>query len=342
MAASATDILLPAGQADSDQTIANGVTPGEASRWLRRPDVLATPGMLLITLGMCWYWNLQPNWNPQRFVSTQFLLVTAVAIPTYVIYLLVRRVKGKSLRAEGSALDLWGFLADMALFTVMTWIYAHVKAGLLLTPSCDELLAGWDRWLFAGHEPWVVCRQILPAWTASWMHIVYMAFYPVLLGVLFGLTLAGRRTDAARLCCALVLGYYVCALGYHVLPSYGPAYSYASAGTASLSPATHHTQQLLLEHVEEVQRNAATAAIQPWMYIAAFPSLHVSHVLILAWYVRRQRVALVLAAVFALATALSTVYLGWHYVCDWVGALAVAAIAITLTHTLGRASKPGS
>jgi hypothetical protein len=175
------------------------------------------------------------------------------------------------------------------------------------------------------------------------MHTVYMAFYPVLLGTLFGLTLAGRRTDAARLCCALVLGYYVGGLGYHVLPSYGPAYAYASASTAALSPATYHTQQLLLQHVEEVERNPATATIQPWMYVAAFPSLHVSHVLILAWYVRRQRVALVLAGVFAFATTLSTVYLGWHYVCDWGGALAVAAIAIMLTQffwqrTVGRAS----
>ncbi len=335
MASSAPDVLLVPGE-PSLPSVAAGhglASSTQASQWLRRPDVIATPGMLFVAIAMCWYWGLRPNWNPQRFVASQLLLTALVMVPTYVLYVMVRWIQRKPLQPVGGLAALRGFLADMALFTVMSWIYAHLKAGLLLPPAGDAWLAAWDRWLFAGHEPWTLCRQIVPAWGASSLHVVYMAFYPVLLASLFGLTLAGRRADAARLACALLLGYYIGVLSYHVLPSYGPAYIYASASPEFVSPVTHGTQQLLLRHVQEVRRDASTATIQPWLYIAAFPSLHVSHVLILAWYVRRQRMALVLASCFAVATALSTLYLGWHYACDWLGGVAVAVAAVALTQT---------
>ena len=56
-----------------------------------------------------------------------------------------------------------------------------------------------------------------------------------------------------------------------------------------------------------------------------------SHVLILAWYVRSQRLVFLGAACYAVLTAISTLYLGWHYVSDWFGGALVAAVAILLT-----------
>jgi membrane-associated phospholipid phosphatase len=332
MASSATDISLQTREpAVVDQPSAGVSITSEIGEWVRRPDVLATPVMLLIVLATCRYWNVRLNWDPQPFLATQLCILVLTAIPTCLVYFAVRWLRGDSLRINGSRADLFGFTMDMALLTTMTWVYAHLKASVLLHQPVDEMLADWDRWLCGGYEPWNVIRQLLPAWSAPYMHLTYMAFYPVLLGSLLGLTFTGQRKRATRLCCALVLAYYVGTLGYHLLPSYGPAYTIGLATTETLSPATHRTQQLLLHHVDEVQTNAAAATIQPWLYIAAFPSLHVSHVLILAWYLRRQRIASVLAIVFAIATALSTVYLGWHYVCDWAGALVVAALAIAIT-----------
>ena len=77
-----------------------------------------------------------------------------------------------------------------------------------------------------------------------------------------------------------------------------------------------------------VDSDPGGAELLPWIYIAAFPSLHVSQVLIIAWYFRYSRSGLLITGLFAFLSTVSTVLLGWHYVVDWFGGIAVAALAI--------------
>ena len=168
------------------------------------------------------------------------------------------------------------FAKYMALFIPVAWIYTHIKAGMLLGETWDGTLSRWDSWLFAGHDPVVIARSVVPAVLYPMFHHVYVALYPFMIGSILWLVFAGRRVRARRLTAALYLGYFIGVLAYHVMPSYGPAYFVAGDDTAQMCVETHHLQQVLLARVRAVQADPGGATLWPWVYIAAFPSLHVS------------------------------------------------------------------
>jgi membrane-associated phospholipid phosphatase len=221
--------------------------------------------------------------------------------------------------------------ANVVLLTLVCWVYSHLKAGVLLGENVDAWLYEFDLWLCQGAEPWTLAREWMPTWCAGPLYVIYMAFLPVLLAAVLLLAMYGRKSAAAELMCALLLGYNLGGLAYHVLPSYGPAFVVESADPSELSPGVASVQRLILACVHAVQANPGQAEIYPWTYVGAFPSLHFSHVLIAAWYLRRQRWAFAGMSLFAVLTAVSTVYFGWHYVADWFGGLMVAVAAVGLT-----------
>ena len=115
------------------------------------------------------------------------------------------------------------------------------------------------------------------------------------------------------------------AASYYLLPSLGPIY--ADPGTFASLPISEvtHLQGILLDQRIEFLRDPATATPQS---IAAFASLHISisltaavaaHLLGLG---RRLKVGL---WIWFGVTCLATIHLGWHYVVDDFGGLAVAA-----------------
>jgi membrane-associated phospholipid phosphatase len=73
--------------------------------------------------------------------------------------------------------------------------------------------------------------------------------------------------------------------------------------------------------------------------VAAFPSLHMSHVLILMWYVRSSRIGLTVMGLFSALTALSCVYFGWHYMVDLIAGVGVAVLAVAVTALFRTARK---
>jgi hypothetical protein len=301
---------------------------------LWRPDVLATMLMVPVALGLSFWWGLTPNWQIHRFITLKVMVVTLIAVPTYVLFRFVSWLVGR----KKQNVSINGFFGNMILLTIMSWVYTHIKAGVLLGANYDQLLHRIDLMLFVGHEPWTLFRSLVPHSAAHFIHVIYMLFFPVLVASLFWLTLGNRKELAGRMTCALMIGYYVGALMYHVLPSYGPAYIFADASPQVLAPATYQVQQSLLRQVEAYQSVIQSSAVAPWKSIGAFPSLHVSHVLILCWYMRYSRVALFFSSVFAMISVFATVYLGWHYVCDWFGGFAIAALAIWITsHWVSRA-----
>ncbi len=300
----------------------------DAPTW-SRPDVVITLVMIPVALVLCAVLGYRPNADLAAYVNTKICICAYVIVPTYLLFKLVHFFVPHR-PALPDRIPVRGFFGNMMLLCAMSWIYSHVKAGVLLGWSCDEWLYQLDCWLCAGQEPWVVLRALAPERWATPMFVIYMLFYPFLVGCIFWLTLSNRLKDAGQLTCALMVGYLIGALSYHLLPSYGPAFYVASAGTEELSPACFRLQCLLWDQTS-LMRSQGAAAVQPWKYIAAFPSLHVSHVLIAWWYFRRRRLGFVVTGSFAVLTLFSTTYLGWHYLADWAGGLAVAVFAIWIT-----------
>lgn len=296
-------------------------------KWYLRLDVVSTVVMVPLAIVLCQEWGIPPNLDLVGYAGTSVLLLALSVVPVLLLFLGVRLLRGEGRRLRTGRVLLGGFLVNAILLTVMSWVYSHIKAGVLLDENHDADLARLGRALF-GDYPWALCRQLVPeAW--GWVfHLIYMAFLPVLIGSVFWLALNGKHRLANDLSGALVVAYYLGALSYHLLPSYGPAYHLGGASPAGLSDDTAYVQQMLRAETEAVRRDPASAVVVPWRYIAAFPSLHVSHVLILVWYARRNRLGRALAGAFALLTAFSTIYLGWHYLADLIGGAALAGLVI--------------
>ena len=157
---------------------------------------------------------------------------------------------------------------------------------MLLGGCWDATLSRWDRWLFAGQDPVLLARSMVPTVLYPVFNQVYIALNPVMMGTIFWLVLVGRRVRARRLAAALYFGYFIGVLSYHLMPAYGPAYFIPGDDPSGVSAGANHLQQMLLQHVRMVQADPGGTTLMPWIYIAAFPSLHVSQVLIIAWYFR--------------------------------------------------------
>lgn len=298
---------------------------------VRRPDVAATVLLVPVCLMLCHRWHCVPNMDAWTYARTSFCVITCgllLTSPAWLAFLLHRTNSDRELQWRAG---LKSFTKNAIILTVMSWVYSHVKVGVLLGDTYDSAFRSVDRLLLFGYEPWALSRQLCPLFVADFLAVIYMLFLPLLIALIFSLSVSGKRSVADELTCSLVLGYYIGALGYHLFPAYGPAFTVSSASAAGVSPWMFEIQRTLLTHVQAMQADPGSAVVSPWAYIGAFPSLHVGHIAIAAWHLRSDRSTVRALAVFGVLTALSTVHFGWHYMADWFGGLVVAACAVSIT-----------
>jgi hypothetical protein len=230
--------------------------------------------------------------------------------------------------------------AAIVSFYVTYFAYRNVKSVVpLLAPGTryDRQLGDVDRSLFAGHDPADLLHSLLgtgvSAHVLSAVYLLFFAFVPLALTV--ALVCSKRLESGLFFATALALNWVLAAVSYRLLPSLGPVY--ADPGTFAGLPHTGVTtmQESLIEHRTEFlsDPDAAGAA----QSIGAFASLHFSlyftaavaaHLL---GYPRAVRAAI--WAGLAL-TATATVYFGWHYVLDDVGAILIGVLSLVLARVL--------
>jgi hypothetical protein len=345
LASSLMNVLLD----DAPTTHTSAPIKSRSRQQLNVPaDVAMTVLMLPVTLILCRRWSVEPNWDLNEYVRSAVAVTVVAMVIAAVVGLvgcLVRRVldaaprTSSANRFEGPKLISMVFVS-LVLLLACSWVYSHVKVGVLFGPSHDDLLRRWDRAICLGHDGWQVARGTVPQVAAGLLHVVYMLFLPVVMSGAYWLSLQREYGRARKLTMAVITGYYLGVLAYFTLPSYGPAFVYDEAGCHEISPAAHRIQSLLLDATNRVHTDAATAQVHAWRYIAAFPSLHFSHVLILCWFLRRNRVDFALATSFATLTAISTIYLGWHYIVDLLGGIPIAAASILIAERIPLISFP--
>jgi hypothetical protein len=225
-------------------------------------------------------------------------------------------------------------------FYVTYVAYRNLKSVLpLLRPGelYDRQLADFDRMLFFGHDPATVLHGVLGTGVATQvLSSVYVAFVFLMpLSLAFALVFASQLRGGLYYATALSINWGLGAASYLLLPARGPIY-YQPQHFAAL-PDSHasYLQGLLLDERREFFANPhAPGAAQN---IAAFASLHCSLLFTAAMAAqllgipRRLRIGLwVLFAV----SAVSTVFLGWHYVIDDVAGVAIAFAALGLARLL--------
>jgi hypothetical protein len=197
--------------------------------------------------------------------------------------------------------------------------------------SWDGVLADIDRFLFLGHDP----ASVLHAWfgtglMAHFMSAVYVLWIGVVPTTIAIALVWTRRTSAgAWYVTAVAVDWCLGALLYVVVPSVGPIY--ARPGDFASLPDTFNTTLQ-----EELWSDRVAVMADPWaagtlQSVAAFASLHVAitvTICLIARLVGVPRWVQLASWVFLGLTVLATVYLGWHYLVDVLGGVALGAFAV--------------
>lgn len=273
----------------------------------------------------------------------QFLLTIALfVVPPWVVVNLVRKLRGR-LEAGSMARDLGTFLRALGPLLLVLVPYTNLKCRLLLfhPQLFDRILGRIDDVLFMGGGDLVawVTRHHTPALNSAMQIVYYYAWGALTLPLAVAMARSGaplvRRTLAALTLCYLV-GVFL----YLALPSLGPALVERGRYAALAGSHTFGLQGQMLEALRYTVQNPQAPAV-PFFGLAAFPSLHLatsSLGLFLAW--RTWRPLLVLLVPWNLAIAASAVYFGWHYVVDFLPAVALAALCWWAAGRLMAQSKP--
>ena len=245
----------------------------------------------------------------------------------------VRRERWTLGRGVAAGAALLGFYATYLAYRNLKSVVPLLRPGDLF----DRELADVDRGLFAGHDPAALLHSVLG--TGLQTHLIsaaYVAFI-VFLPLTIGLALVFSRdlqhglfyTTAQSINWLLGIGSYL------LLPSLGPIYADPAAFAGLPVSEVTHLQAVLLEQRVEFLRDPATGTPQS---IAGFASLHISmsFTAALAAHVLRLggRLKAGLWIWFAL-TAVSTIYLGWHYVLDDLAGMVLGAMALAMAAALG-------
>jgi PAP2 superfamily len=211
--------------------------------------------------------------------------------------------------------------------------YRNLKSVVpLLRPGdlFDRQLGELDRDLFLGHDPAAVLHGLWGVGAATHvLSAVYMLFF-----LFIPATLAAALVflpDLRRgfvFVTAMSLNWALGAASYFLLPSLGPIYVDPAAFSDLPGTSAADLQTALIDQRLEFLRDPALGTAQS---IGAFASLHVSifftaalaaHLLGLG-----ARIRIAAWILFGL-TAAATIHLGWHYVIDDFGGIAIGVLAL--------------
>ena len=236
--------------------------------------------------------------------------------------------------------DVWFFLRTLAFYLVALTTYTNIKTRvLLLHPRVfDGLLETLDRWMFLGYSPTEVALQLTgrPAVTGAMDTAYTYAWVP--LAIIFGVVFSQAGGEGfRRLARVISLNYLLGAALYVVLPAVGPAFAERQLYEPLRASRSFLIQNSLINVHNQVVAAPTEFLVPAFMGIAAFPSLHVSHIylpLLVAW--RRAKPLLILFVPAFLAVAASTVYFGWHWAIDIPAGMATIHLCFWLAARLER------
>ncbi len=225
-------------------------------------------------------------------------------------------------------------------FFACYFAYRNLKSVVpLVRPQelFDDKLEHVDQLFFWGHEPSALLHDLLGTGAAAHaMSLVYLLFF-IFIPVSLAMTLVFSSDLRAGLfyTTAFSVNWLLGAASYFVLPSIGPFQATPGVFAGLPTTAASQLQAMLLDERASFLRDPMAAGAA--QSIGAFASLHVSVYVTAALAVHLLGLGrLAKAGLWLLValTVLSTVYLGWHYVVDDVGGVAIAVIALAVARAI--------
>jgi len=215
------------------------------------------------------------------------------------------------------------FLCDFSPVFFINIIYQLLgRITPYIRPDVDGLLNRIDLALF-GVYPTIWLERLLFPWVADILALAYTSYYFIPLVLIAVLYFRGRPEEFSITIGTLMLGYYICFIGYIFMPAIGPRFTLASLQHVPLTGgATLNAIVNTLNSLEGNQRDC-------------FPSGHTQTVLISLWFAFKfKRPLFWIYLPIAAALIVSTVYLRFHYVIDIIAGFAAAGITVGMGYWL--------
>ena len=199
--------------------------------------------------------------------------------------------------------------------------------------------AVYDTWFLAADQlvcGGSTCSQMLHSvlgispGVVSFVSENYFWYYPYMSLVAMIFIVGAPRVLAQRYLCTFVLVFMLGTVSIYAVPTWGPVYFEPQIFEFMRGTEINRLQQGLWRMKEILEHHAGSR--EAIFMISGFPSLHIAVVLTGSVYLSHIHWAVAfLSWIFLLLTINSTLYLGWHYLLDDVGAVALVYISYVLT-----------
>ncbi|MCW2829594.1 MAG: inositol phosphorylceramide synthase [Aeromicrobium sp.] len=284
--------------------------------------------------------------DPEGFLGPAYIRLPLIGLLIFAVGIVPQAIQRYGFRRAFSGArtilrDEWtlrrvGYVATgMVSFYICYVSYRNLKSylpELREGVNYDHTLAELDHWLFFGNYPADVLHSFfgttVMAQILAVLYVLYLPVVPITVGAV--LVLHRDFTVGAWYATAVSLNWVLGTISYYILPSYGPAFFQPQSFFDLPENGASALQESLMRAAFRFKENPQGEDIYG---IAGFASLHVSVVFTLALflhYANIGRTVRYFAWVYLGFTILATLYLGWHYVADDLGGLAIGWIAVAI------------
>jgi|GEM_PF-3318287 len=235
-------------------------------------------------------------------------------------------------------------LFDLRLILAMLLtlaIFSHLKHVIPLVNSAvfDQPLVDSERWLLGGSLATQHVIKILGAGAAPFMSWGYTAYYIYMNAIFMIFILQRDRRLGMEFCTAFALLWFVGALMVYAAPTWGPCFYLPELfKMLPTTPVSELQANLWLQRLHLLANPRSAEGV---FLISGQPSLHIAVTVLGSLYLwRLWRPLAVLSWCFVVLTALTTLYLGWHYIADNVLALVLVAVAVWMARRMVATGTP--
>lgn len=289
--------------------------------------------------------NLPVRDPDDSIVGPSYLRLPLLALSCFLLDVAVRSVRrggrsGWRSRVREVVRERWHApRVRLVLIGLGSWYLAYVGFRNLKSyvpfvrpEMLDDDLLRLDRELALGHDPATLLHDLLGTGVAA--HVMSTTYVAWILFLTMSLIIALFWTSNIKTACWYVTAVAVnWALGvslYYLVPSTGPIYARPELfADLPETQVTHIAASWWDDRVAMLADPFGTDALQT---VAAFASLHVSVMVtaaLVAWMIRLRPVWVQWGLwLFLVLNVLATVYLGWHYLLDVFGGVAIGVAAV--------------
>lgn len=242
--------------------------------------------------------------------------------------------RGKVSRLGSAAKNILPPAAYLFFGFLMVLAYNYAIVSTRYNFAYDPALAAIDRWLLHGHSVSDLTHWAVDKFPVSFFHameFIYFGMFPQIGATIILLAMLEGRARSLQFVGTILLSYYIALLIFYLWTAQGPYYlcpDHFSRFPASLQ--SYNIQKNLIRHAIALWQHEPVSRISA-DYFIAFPCMHIVQPLIVLWFLRPWRRAVLFLVVYDLVLVIAILMLEMHYAIDFLVGILVAAVAIALS-----------